>query len=88
MPRKKLSGELPPEVLAVLRISPDLKPCSKFRRANIYQFAEHLNEGKCEQYLALSRQWDKELRMMKFLRDSEVACREGSGWVMDSGTPG
>ena len=50
MPRKKSKDELPDEVLAVLRISPDLKPCSKFRHANIYQFAEHLNEGKCEQY--------------------------------------
>jgi hypothetical protein len=69
MPRKKLKGEVPAEVLAVLRISPDLKPCPKFRKANIEQFAEHLNEGKCEQCLALSRQWEKELRMMKFLRD-------------------
>ena len=49
MPRKKPNDELPPEVLAVLRISPDLKSCQKFRNANIYQFAEHLNEGKCEQ---------------------------------------
>jgi hypothetical protein len=69
MPRKKLKCELPDEVLAVLRISPDLQPCQKFRRANIYQFAEHLNEGKCEQCLTLSRQWEKELRMIKFLRD-------------------
>jgi hypothetical protein len=69
MPRKKLKGELSEEVLAVLRISPDLKPCPKFRKANIYQFAEHVNEGKCEQCLTLSRQWEKELRMMKFLRD-------------------
>jgi len=44
MPRKKLKGDLPEEVLVVLRISPDLKPCPKFRRANIYQFGEHLNE--------------------------------------------
>src|SRR5207245_1701925 len=70
VPRKKLNGELPPEVLAVLQISPDLKPCPKFRRAYIYQFAEHLNEGKCEQCLTLSRQWSKELGMMKLLRDS------------------
>jgi hypothetical protein len=49
VPRKKLSGELlPPEVLAVLRVSPDLRLCLKFRHANIYQLAEHLNEGKCE----------------------------------------
>jgi hypothetical protein len=65
MPRKKLIGELPEEILAVLRISPDLKPCLKFRRANIYQFSEHINEGKCEQCLTLHRQWEKELRMMK-----------------------
>ena len=70
MPRKKPKEELPDEVLAVLRISPDLKPYPKFRRANIYQFADHLNEGKCEQCLTLSRQWEKEQRMMKFLRDS------------------
>jgi len=70
MPRKKLKGELPEEVLAVLRISPDLKPCPKFRNANIYEFADHLSEGKCEQCLTLSRQWSKELGMMKLLRDS------------------
>jgi hypothetical protein len=70
MPRKKLNGELPPEVLAVPRISPDLQPCRKFRRADIYQFTAHLNEGKCEQCMALSRQWGKELGMMKFLRDN------------------
>jgi hypothetical protein len=45
MPRKKPNDELPPEVLAVLRISPDLKSCQKFRNANINQFAENLNEG-------------------------------------------
>jgi len=70
MPRKKLNGELPPEVLAVLRISPDLKPCPKFRKANIDKFAKHLNEGKCEQCLAFSRQCEKELRMMIFLREN------------------
>jgi len=70
MTRKKLNGELPPEVLAVLKISPDLRPCQKFRKANILQFAQHLNEGKCEQCLTLSRQWDKELKMMKHLRDN------------------
>jgi len=70
MPRKKFNGDLPAEVLAVLRISPDLKPCQKFRKADIVQFAEHINEGKCEQCMTLSRQWDKELKMMKFLRES------------------
>jgi hypothetical protein len=70
MARKKPEGELPAEVLAVLRISPNLRPCPKFRNADIYQFAEHLNQGTCEQCLTLHRQWDMELRMMKFLRDS------------------
>jgi hypothetical protein len=70
MTRRKRKSELPPEVLAVLRISPDLQPCRKFRRADIYQFAEHLNEGKFEQCLTLSRQWEKELGMMRFLREN------------------
>jgi hypothetical protein len=62
VPRKKLSGELlPPEVLAVLRVSPDLRLCLKFRHANIYQLAEHLNEGKCEMCMSLSRQRSREL---------------------------
>ena len=70
MPRKKPSGGLPPEVLAVLRISPDLQPCSKVRWANFRQFAKHINDGKCEQCLKLLRQWDKEFRMMRFLRQN------------------
>jgi hypothetical protein len=68
MPRKKLSGGLPPEVLAV--ISPDLRPCPKFRRANIRQFAKHVSEAKCKQCLKLLSQWDKEFRMMRFLRQN------------------
>jgi hypothetical protein len=47
--RRKLKGELPAEVLAVLRVSPNLDPCRKFLKANIAQFAEHVNDGKCEQ---------------------------------------
>jgi len=54
MPRKKRSGGLPAEVLAV--ISPDLKPCPKFRRANLRQFAQHISDGRCEQCLKLFRQ--------------------------------
>ncbi len=57
-------------ILAVLRISRDLKPCSKFRNADIQQFAEHVNKGMFEMCISLFRQWDKELRMMKFLRES------------------
>jgi hypothetical protein len=45
-------------------------PARNSSEPNIYRFAEHLNEGKCGLCMALSRQWDKELQMMKFLRDS------------------
>ncbi len=70
MPRKKRNHGLPEEVLAVLRSSPNLEPRRKFRKADIFKFAEHLNEGKCEECLAFFRQLDKEQRMMKFLRDN------------------
>jgi|SRR6266704_389833 len=63
--RRKRQSELPEEVLAVLRISPDLLPCRKFRNANIEQFAERINERKCELCMSLSRRWEKELLMMK-----------------------
>ena len=70
MPRKKRNHGLTEEQLAVLRSSPNLKPCKKFRNADIFKFMEHLNEGKCEQCLAFFCQRDKELRMMKLLRES------------------
>ncbi len=70
MPRKQRSKGLSEEVLAVLRISPNLKPCRKFRKADIWRFMEHLKEGKCEQCLAFFRMLDEESRMMKFLREN------------------
>jgi len=55
MPRKKMNGELSPRsACRTAKSRPILKPCPKFHRANIYQFAEHLNEEKCEQCMALS----------------------------------
>ena len=69
MPRKKRNDGLPDEVLAVLRSSPNLKPCREFRKADIFKFVAHLNEGKCEQCLSFFRQLDKQ-QMMKFLRDN------------------
>ncbi len=45
--------------------SPNLELCPKFAEPNIYQFADHINEGKT---VALSRQSDQELGMMKSLR--------------------
>jgi hypothetical protein len=35
-------------------------------------YSWHVNEGHCEQCLAYHRQAEKELRMMKFLRDSKL----------------
>lgn len=70
MPRKKRNHGLPEEVLAVLRSSPNLNPCRKFRKVDIWKFMKHLNEGKCEQCLAFFFQLDKEQRMMTFLRES------------------
>jgi len=70
MIRKKRHDGLSPEVLAVLRSSPNLNPCRKFRKVNIRKFMQHLNEGKCEQCLAFFRQLDKESEMMQFLRET------------------
>jgi len=58
------------EQLAVLRSSPNLKPCKTFRKVRTARFVEHLNEGKCEQCLAFFRQIDKEVGMMRFLREN------------------
>ena len=68
--RKRRNHGLPEEVLAVLRSSPNLNPCRKFRNVDIFKFVEHLNEGKCEQCLAFFRMLDKESEMMKFLCES------------------
>jgi len=42
MARKKQKHGLPEEVLAVLRSSPNLKPCRKFCKVDIRKFMEHL----------------------------------------------
>jgi len=70
MTRKNRNQRLSEEVLAVLRCSPNLEACSKFRKADIFKFVEHLNEGKCKQCLAFFRQLDKESEMMQFLRET------------------
>jgi hypothetical protein len=54
MTRKNPRYELPEEVLAVLECSPNLEPCEKFRYADIYAFAKHLNARKCQQCIAWS----------------------------------
>jgi len=37
------------------------------KRANIYRFAEHMKNDKCEQCIAWFRQTDKELKTIKLL---------------------
>ncbi len=70
MARKKRNQHLSEEVLAILRGSPSLKPCRKFRKADIWKFLKNLNEGECEQCSAYFRQLDREQRMMTFLREN------------------
>ncbi len=70
MARPKRNHGLSPEVLAVLRSSPNVKPCRKFRKADIFRFMEHLNEGQCEQCMEFFRMLDRDLELMKFLRES------------------
>jgi len=67
---KKRNHGLTEEQSAVLRSSPNLEPCRKFRKMCAARFVEHLSEGKCEQCVAFFRQLDKEQQMMTFLRES------------------
>jgi len=67
MKRKKQEWELPEEMRIVLECSPNLEPCKKFRHANIYRFADHMKNDKCQQCIAWFRQTDKELKTMKLL---------------------
>lgn len=69
MRHKKANNPIP-EISAVLRASPSLEPCPKFRKARLARFLAHLNEGKCEKCLAFVRQAEKELEMMRFLKGS------------------
>ena len=70
MTRKNPRYELPYEVIAVLECSPNLEPCEEFRHADIYAFAKHLNERRCQQCIEFFRQLDKEQGMIQFLQDN------------------
>jgi len=69
MPRKKRNHNLPEEAVAVLRCSPNLEPCRRFRKVSAARFVEHLNEGKCERCLAFLRQLDKEQQILRESRN-------------------
>ena len=68
--RKKQAG-LSPEVLAVLRSSPNLEPCPKFRRVSIDKFFAHLKNDKCKVCLAFIRQLNHESNMIRLLARSK-----------------
>ena len=68
--RKKQAG-LSPEVLAVLRSSPNLEPCPKFRRVRIDKFFAHLKHDKCKVCLAFVRQLEHESNMIRLLARSK-----------------
>ena len=70
MPKKKRAG-LSPEVLAVLRSSPNLEPCPKFRRVRIDKFFAHLRDDKCKVCLAFIRQLEHESNMIRSLARSK-----------------
>jgi hypothetical protein len=67
MGRKPKQYELPEEIKIVLECSPNLEPRKKFRRANIYRFADHMKNDKCQQCIAWFEQTDKELKTMQLL---------------------
>jgi len=69
MARKNQRYELPEEVIAVLECSSNLEPCEEFRHADIYAFAKHLKERKCQQCIDFFVQADKELKTMKLLTE-------------------
>jgi len=65
--RRKPQNELPEAVRVVLACSTNILPCEKFRRADIYKFADHLKNDNCDECIAWFRQADKELRTIELL---------------------
>jgi len=71
MPRKKKPPfQFPPEIVAILRRSPNLTLCPKFRRAGIDKVFAHIRNDKCERCLAVWRQLDEESKLIAFLMRS------------------
>jgi hypothetical protein len=64
---KKQQWELLEEVRIVIECSPNLMPCKKFRHANIYRFADHMKNDRCQQCIAFFRQANNELKTIRLL---------------------
>jgi hypothetical protein len=71
MKRKRSASKWPPpEVEAVLKASPNLRPCeSRYGRMPYDKFLEHIRNDRCEKCSAFFLQLDKELKMMAYLLD-------------------
>jgi hypothetical protein len=70
MKHKRKSAWPPPEVEAVLRVSPNLKPCEpKYGQIPYDEFLDHIRKDRCTQCRRLFLQLDKEQRMMAYLRE-------------------
>ena len=68
MARKK-RNLLSPEILAVLRSSPNLEPCEKFRHnPDVEEFFAHISHDKCEQCSDFFDELIRESKMIAMLR--------------------
>jgi hypothetical protein len=63
--KKKTEWEMPDEIRIVLECSRNLIPCKKFLHANIYRFADHMKNDKCQQCIAFFQQANKELKTIR-----------------------
>lgn len=70
MGRKQNSEwQLPAEVEAVIRASPNLQPCKrKYGRIPYDKFLEHVRKDRCVKCRDFFLQLDKEQKMMEYLR--------------------
>ncbi len=67
--KRNHAWQFPPEIEAVLRASPNLKPCNrKYGRVPYDQFFEHIRTDRCMQCWELLQQLDREHTMMAYLR--------------------
>lgn len=53
----------------MLRNSPNLEPCRKFRRVSATKFLAHVKEARCQRCIAFYEQLTWEMDLMQFLRD-------------------
>jgi hypothetical protein len=69
MKNKPSSDWPPPEVEAVLRASPNLKPCKpKYGRVPYEEFLEHIRKDRCTLCRDFLLRLNKEQNIMEYLR--------------------